>query len=147
MKMDIEGFEYVVLPDLIHSGAICDFRLVFGEFHPTFAPIRNFRKGRDGGDAGDGDDDGNGDGNGADGNGAVDGGDGGADGGDDDPDFDSYHRIPLESKREARKYADSLKTVIESSRHCRVRFLDNDDESYNDDGMPLPSPTRQDERR
>ena len=42
MKMDIEGFEYVVLPDLIHTGTICNFDFVFGEFHPRFAPIRQF---------------------------------------------------------------------------------------------------------
>ena len=44
MKMDIEGFEYVVLPDMIHTGALCDIDFVFGEFHPHFAPIQQFRK-------------------------------------------------------------------------------------------------------
>jgi hypothetical protein len=43
MKMDIEGYEYVVLPDLIHSGAICHFDFVFGEMHPNFSPITQFR--------------------------------------------------------------------------------------------------------
>ena len=37
MKMDIEGSEYVVLPDLIYSGVLCDLDFVFGEFHPNFA--------------------------------------------------------------------------------------------------------------
>jgi hypothetical protein len=43
MKMDIEGYEYVVLPDLIHSGAICHFDFIFGEMHAKFSPITQFR--------------------------------------------------------------------------------------------------------
>ena len=39
MKMDIEGSEYVVLPDLIFSGALCTIDFLFGEFHPWFAPM------------------------------------------------------------------------------------------------------------
>jgi hypothetical protein len=39
MKMDVEGSEYVLLPDLILSGAICGIDLMFGEFHPHFAPL------------------------------------------------------------------------------------------------------------
>jgi hypothetical protein len=39
MKMDVEGSEYVLLPDLILSGAICGIDLIFGEFHPHFAPL------------------------------------------------------------------------------------------------------------
>ena len=42
IKMDIEGFEYVVLPDLIHSNAICNFDFIFGEVHQCFAPITWF---------------------------------------------------------------------------------------------------------
>lgn len=37
LKMDIEGMEYIVLPDLVTSGALCqtvDF--CFGEFHPQY---------------------------------------------------------------------------------------------------------------
>lgn len=41
MKMDIEGHEYRVLPDTIHTGAICDFDFVFGEFHPQFLPSKH----------------------------------------------------------------------------------------------------------
>lgn len=41
-KMDIEGYEYVVLPDMIHEGIICGFEFAFGEFHPKLAPIRTF---------------------------------------------------------------------------------------------------------
>eukprot|EP00579_Thalassiosira_antarctica_P004340 CAMPEP_0201895106 /NCGR_PEP_ID=MMETSP0902-20130614/42042_1 /ASSEMBLY_ACC=CAM_ASM_000551 /TAXON_ID=420261 /ORGANISM="Thalassiosira antarctica, Strain CCMP982" /LENGTH=328 /DNA_ID=CAMNT_0048427343 /DNA_START=1 /DNA_END=987 /DNA_ORIENTATION=- len=42
LKMDVEGMEYVILPDLVTSGALCqtvDF--CFGEFHPQqfFFPI------------------------------------------------------------------------------------------------------------
>jgi len=40
MKMDIEGSEYIVLPDLILTGSICHFDFVFGEFHSGFAPIQ-----------------------------------------------------------------------------------------------------------
>ena len=50
MKMDIEGFEYVVMPDLIHSNSICKFDFFFGEFHSKFAPIRQFRENKDNGD-------------------------------------------------------------------------------------------------
>ena len=39
MKMDIEGSEYVVLPDLILNGALCSIDFVFGEFHPWFVPM------------------------------------------------------------------------------------------------------------
>jgi len=39
MKMDIEGSEYSVLPDLIHTGVFCKFDFVFGEFHSRYAPI------------------------------------------------------------------------------------------------------------
>ena len=39
MKMDIEGSEYVVLPDLLVSGAICGIDHIFGEFHPHFTPL------------------------------------------------------------------------------------------------------------
>jgi len=44
MKMDIEGYEYVVVPDLIHTGMTCGFSFIFGEFHPGFAPVVEFRK-------------------------------------------------------------------------------------------------------
>lgn len=47
MKMDIEGYEYIVLPDLIHSNVICNFDFVFGEFHPRFAPIERFRESKE----------------------------------------------------------------------------------------------------
>lgn len=39
MKLDIEGSEYVVMPDLILSGAMCGIDFIFGEFHPSFAPL------------------------------------------------------------------------------------------------------------
>ena len=113
MKMDIEGFEYVVLPDLIHSGAICDFQLLFGEFHDNFAPIQSFRDSADDKEGNDRESDGY---------------------------FNSYHRISLETRKESLEYAWALKTVMESSRHCQVRFLDADDETYLLDKMPLPSP-------
>jgi hypothetical protein len=41
MKMDIEGSEYIVLPDLIHSNTVCQFQFIFGEFHLWFAPIQH----------------------------------------------------------------------------------------------------------
>ena len=41
MKMDIEGSEYIVLPDLIHSNTVCQFQFIFGEFHFWFAPIQH----------------------------------------------------------------------------------------------------------
>ncbi|OEU17911.1 hypothetical protein FRACYDRAFT_159636, partial [Fragilariopsis cylindrus CCMP1102] len=41
MKMDIEGSEYIVLPDLIHSNTLCQFQFIFGEFHFWFAPIQH----------------------------------------------------------------------------------------------------------
>jgi FkbM family methyltransferase len=39
MKLDIEASEYVVLPDLMLSGAMCGIDFMFGEFHPSFAPL------------------------------------------------------------------------------------------------------------
>ena len=39
MKMDIEGSEYVVLPDLLVRGAVCGIDHIFGEFHPHFTPL------------------------------------------------------------------------------------------------------------
>ena len=39
MKLDIEGSEYLVLPDLLLSGAFCKFDFIFGETHPRFAPL------------------------------------------------------------------------------------------------------------
>jgi hypothetical protein len=38
-KLDIEGSEYVVFPDLLLTGAICGIDLLFGEFHARFAPF------------------------------------------------------------------------------------------------------------
>jgi hypothetical protein len=38
VKLDIEGSEFVVLPDLISSGVFCDLDLVFGELHGKNAP-------------------------------------------------------------------------------------------------------------
>jgi len=49
MKMDIEGFEYVVMPDLIHSNSICKFDFFFGEYHSKVVPIRRFREKKDNG--------------------------------------------------------------------------------------------------
>ncbi|KAL3940447.1 MAG: hypothetical protein SGARI_000963 [Bacillariaceae sp.] len=40
MKMDIEGSENLVLPDLITSGVFCKLDFAFGEFHSRFAPYR-----------------------------------------------------------------------------------------------------------
>eukprot|EP00553_Chaetoceros_curvisetus_P013033 CAMPEP_0204633066 /NCGR_PEP_ID=MMETSP0717-20131115/26311_1 /ASSEMBLY_ACC=CAM_ASM_000666 /TAXON_ID=230516 /ORGANISM="Chaetoceros curvisetus" /LENGTH=105 /DNA_ID=CAMNT_0051651101 /DNA_START=1 /DNA_END=318 /DNA_ORIENTATION=+ len=39
MKVDVESFEYIVLPDLIHFNAICGFDFVIGEFHKKWAPF------------------------------------------------------------------------------------------------------------
>jgi Methyltransferase FkbM domain len=39
MKMDIEGSEYIVLPDLMLSGVYCQLGFVFGEGHQRFAPL------------------------------------------------------------------------------------------------------------
>lgn len=39
MKMDVEGTEFVLLPDLIFSGKICSVDFVFGEFHEGAAPL------------------------------------------------------------------------------------------------------------
>eukprot|EP00522_Entomoneis_paludosa_P008915 CAMPEP_0172452718 /NCGR_PEP_ID=MMETSP1065-20121228/10297_1 /TAXON_ID=265537 /ORGANISM="Amphiprora paludosa, Strain CCMP125" /LENGTH=390 /DNA_ID=CAMNT_0013204823 /DNA_START=48 /DNA_END=1220 /DNA_ORIENTATION=- len=39
MKMDIEGSEYVVLPDMLTTGAICHIDFAFAEFHPQHAPF------------------------------------------------------------------------------------------------------------
>ncbi|KAI2501843.1 methyltransferase [Fragilaria crotonensis] len=39
MKMDIEGSEYIVLPDLMLTGVFCQLTFMFGEVHPHFAPL------------------------------------------------------------------------------------------------------------
>lgn len=39
MKMDIEGSEYTVFPDLIHTGTACRFDFIFGEFHSMFGHV------------------------------------------------------------------------------------------------------------
>mmetsp|Transcript_45686 Transcript_45686/g.110695 ORF Transcript_45686/g.110695 Transcript_45686/m.110695 type:complete len:312 (-) Transcript_45686:81-1016(-) len=39
MKMDIEGSEFIVLPDLLASGALCKIDFLFGELHPWLAPL------------------------------------------------------------------------------------------------------------
>uniref|UniRef100_A0A7S4JPP5 Methyltransferase FkbM domain-containing protein n=1 Tax=Odontella aurita TaxID=265563 RepID=A0A7S4JPP5_9STRA len=39
MKIDIEGSEFIVLPDLMLSGAMCGIDLIFGETHEAFAPL------------------------------------------------------------------------------------------------------------
>jgi hypothetical protein len=39
MKMDVEGSEYVLLPDLMLSGTMCGIDLMYGEFHTAFAPL------------------------------------------------------------------------------------------------------------
>ena len=39
MKVDVEGTEYAMLPDLMLSGAMCGIDIMFGEFHPKFAPL------------------------------------------------------------------------------------------------------------
>ena len=38
MKMDIEGSEYIVIPDLILSGIFCQLDFLFGEGHHRLAP-------------------------------------------------------------------------------------------------------------
>jgi hypothetical protein len=39
MKFDVEGSEYVLLPDLMLSGTMCGIDFMFGEFHAGFAPL------------------------------------------------------------------------------------------------------------
>jgi hypothetical protein len=39
MKMDVEGSEYVMLPDLMLSGTMCGIDFMYGEFHAGFAPL------------------------------------------------------------------------------------------------------------
>jgi hypothetical protein len=117
MKVDIEGYEYIVLPDLIHSGGICNFDFVFGEFHAHFAPITQFRSTNNDNDS-----------NKANGDG----------GNKPDPNF---HRVSLEKHEEANLYAFGLTQVMEASRNCPVRWFWRDDESYLFDGKSLPTPS------
>jgi hypothetical protein len=93
MKLDVEGSEYVLLPDLMLSGTMCGIDFMYGEFHARFAPL----------------------------------------------DFPG-HRIPLTIDREAEDIEGALRKVIPSSRNCKTVFLNDDDESYLHDGMPLPVP-------
>jgi len=123
MKVDIEGYEYIVLPDLIHSGGICHFDFVFGEFHAHFAPITQFRSTNN-----DNDNDNNKD------------KDNGDSGNKPDPNF---HRVSLEKQEEANLYSFGLTQVMEASRNCPVRWFWRDDESYLFDGKSLPTPARE----
>ena len=47
MKLDIEGSEYVVLPDLISSGVLCQLDFVFMEFHSSKMPFNEYYPGLD----------------------------------------------------------------------------------------------------
>ena len=47
MKLDIEGSEYVTLPDLISSGVLCQLDFVFMEFHSGIAPFDGYFPGLD----------------------------------------------------------------------------------------------------
>ena len=38
-KMDIEGAEFDVLPDMLHGQSLCAFDMMFVEFHHWFAPL------------------------------------------------------------------------------------------------------------
>lgn len=109
MKMDIEGSEYIVIPDLINSGVTCFFTFIFGEYHPRFAPITRFREDRDKNNK--------------------------------TTDFDGFHRVKLETKKELVEYQWALTTTMEAARHCKVRWLNSDDESYLHDGQPFPKPS------
>ena len=110
MKMDIEGFEYVVLPDLIHSGAICNVDFAYGEFHPKLAPIRQFRKNID---------------NNTEKSSSNT--------------TQKDHRVSLETRQEAKQYAHGLVQLMHASRNCDIRWDTIDDESYVHDGQPLPT--------
>jgi len=114
-KMDIEGFEYVVLPDMIHERAICDFAFAFGEFHPKFVPMQQFN-GRD----------------------AVAAASNNNTNSSADPKALPLHRVSLKSVAEAVQYQRTLTQIIEASRHCSTRWMNVDDESYLRDGQPLP---------
>jgi hypothetical protein len=50
------------------------------------------------------------------------------------------HRIPLKTRLEVKGIGEALQKVIPSSRNCKTVFLNDDDESYLHDGMPLPVP-------
>ena len=114
MKVDIEGYEYVVIPDLIHSGAACLFTFIFGEYHPRFAPIEMFRKEEDKPS------------------------DNNKNNNDKNSGFDSYHRVSLKTQKELEEYEWALTTTMTAARNCKVRWINSDDESYLYDPPPLP---------
>lgn len=99
MKLDVEGSEYVVVPDLVSSGALCkNVDLMLGETHHHMVPW-NFSA-------------------------------------------DSMGRggIDLPNRRSAEQY---LKPILELFGHlrggfCRTSFKYLDDESYLNDGQPIP---------
>lgn len=47
MKLDVEGSEYVTLPDLISSDVFCRLDFVFMEFHSPNAPFNEYFPGLD----------------------------------------------------------------------------------------------------
>jgi hypothetical protein len=83
--------EYLVLPDLMLSGVLCSIDLIFGEFHPWFAPFS----------------------------------------------FPG-HRVRLDSQAEADQFGQAMQAMMNGARSCNSTFLIADDESYLNDGMPLP---------
>ena len=130
MKMDIEGFEYVVLPDLIHSGALCPVDFAFGEFHAWVAPLRQFRQtihnSTENSSSSSSNSNSNSNNNSNSSNNNTP---------------EKNHRVSIETKQEADRYAHSLRQVMHASRNCDIRWDNIDDESYLHDGQPLPAPT------
>lgn len=91
MKVDIEGSEFVVLPDLVTSGVFCKLDFVFGEFHPWLAPM-NF----------------------------------------------SRQEVSLQNSSDAIHLFEAFDLVVRSARNCKTDFIQQDDEEYLHDTVPLP---------
>ena len=99
MKLDVEGMEYLLLPDLISSGALCQVvDVIFGEFHykDKFFPL-----------------------------------------------VDKTTTLQLRTPLDARHYKSQLLQLLKYSKlHCKTSdniYLNADDETYPNDGIPLPS--------
>eukprot|EP00523_Entomoneis_sp_CCMP467_P014966 CAMPEP_0168766972 /NCGR_PEP_ID=MMETSP0725-20121227/1114_1 /TAXON_ID=265536 /ORGANISM="Amphiprora sp., Strain CCMP467" /LENGTH=325 /DNA_ID=CAMNT_0008816271 /DNA_START=22 /DNA_END=999 /DNA_ORIENTATION=+ len=120
MKMDIEGSEYLVFPDLLVTGALCHLDFVFGEDHGFMAPIRfphvnpshpkqlrNFDKSNS-----------------------------------DWINSNPYLAELNVTKKEAKTIINYATKIVHFSRTCKTKYLHYDTEAYGDDGVPLPTKVR-----
>ena len=96
MKMDVEGMEFRVLPDLLYSGVYCrDLDYVFGEVHKSarWYPMK------------------------------------------------LPNDVILEEREQGIAYIQAFTDALDFNPACKTPFVEEDDEAYLLDGIPLPTPS------